>query len=63
MAPGPPSRRGFGSRVLQATVRDPLGGQVAKGWPPEGLECRITLPLDRITGREGSVADARVPAD
>ena len=60
---GPPSRRGFGSRVLQATLRDQLGGQAEKHWLPEGLECRITLPLDRITSQEGSVPDAMVPAD
>ncbi|RYJ03744.1 MAG: PAS domain S-box protein [Acetobacteraceae bacterium] len=46
---GPPSRRGFGSRVLQATMRDQLGGQVEQFWLPAGLECSITLPLDRIS--------------
>ncbi len=45
---GPPTRRGFGSRVLQATLRDQLGGRVEQCWLPGGLECRIDLPLDRI---------------
>jgi PAS domain S-box-containing protein len=42
---GPPGRRGFGSRVLDATLRAQLGGTVALDWNPAGLACRIALPL------------------
>jgi two-component sensor histidine kinase len=42
---GPPTRRGFGTRVLDATIRQQLGGSVAKAWPAAGLVCTITLPL------------------
>lgn len=42
---GPPRRRGFGSRVLEATVRGQLGGQLSLGWRPEGLLCHILIPL------------------
>ena len=45
---GPPARRGFGTRVLRATVEDQLGGQVEKRWPPEGLECDLAIPVERI---------------
>ncbi len=41
----PPTRRGFGSRVLDATIRQQLGGSVALAWPPEGLACTLTVPL------------------
>ncbi len=41
----PPTRRGFGSRVLDATIRQQLGGSVTLDWPPEGLVCRLTVPL------------------
>ena len=41
----PPTRRGFGTRVLDATIRQQLGGRVAQHWPPEGLLCLLTVPL------------------
>jgi PAS domain S-box-containing protein len=43
----PPTRRGFGSRVLEATLRDQLGGRVSREWRPGGLVCGIELPLAR----------------
>jgi PAS domain S-box-containing protein len=48
---GPPARRGFGSRLVEATVRDQLGGQVRMDWNPAGLLCRIEAPLRRILAR------------
>jgi PAS domain S-box-containing protein len=44
---GPPPRRGFGTRVLEATIRRQLGGDLQQSWRAEGLLCEITLPLDR----------------
>ena len=43
---GPPERRGFGSRVLDATVRHQLGGRVRSRWEPAGLVHEIELPLE-----------------
>jgi two-component sensor histidine kinase len=40
----PPDRRGFGSRLIERGVQE-LGGVVAKDWRPEGLDCRIEIPL------------------
>jgi PAS domain S-box-containing protein len=45
---GPPRRRGFGSRVIEATVRDQLRGEVSFSWPPAGLVCEIDIPLHRV---------------
>ncbi|WP_439594371.1 type II toxin-antitoxin system ParD family antitoxin [Falsiroseomonas sp.] len=45
--PPVPARRGFGSRVLEATVRGQLSGQLTLDWRREGLDCRIELPLGR----------------
>ena len=45
---GPPERRGFGSRVVEATVRDQLRGEVSCTWPPTGLVCEIDIPLHRM---------------
>jgi two-component sensor histidine kinase len=42
---GPPTRHGFGSRVLNGTLRSQLGGSVSMAWLPTGLVCTIELPL------------------
>ena len=42
-----PGRRGFGSRVIETTVRNQLGGQLEQDWTPAGLVCTMALPLDR----------------
>jgi two-component sensor histidine kinase len=44
----PPRRRGFGTRVVDASVRDQLGGQVRRRWCRQGLVCVLTLPLERV---------------
>lgn len=41
----PPEGRGFGSRVLDGTMRQQLGGTVALDWARTGLVCDIALPL------------------
>jgi two-component sensor histidine kinase len=43
----PPTRRGFGSRLLEATLKDQLGGKLERDWRPGGLVCTIELPLAR----------------
>lgn len=47
---GPPTRAGFGSRVIQATICGQLGGRVERDWTPEGLACELALPLERVCG-------------
>jgi two-component sensor histidine kinase len=44
----PPERRGFGSRVIRATIVNQLGGQVRFDWLPEGLRCELTVAADRL---------------
>lgn len=46
----PPSRQGFGHRVIAASARQ-LGGEVRLSFPPDGVECHMILPRS---------ADARV---
>ncbi len=41
---GPPSRRGFGSSMIERTVERQLRGRVTFGWHPHGLRCEISLP-------------------
>jgi PAS domain S-box-containing protein len=40
----PPTRRGFGTRVLDTMIRGQLKGEMRVDWRPEGLVCEITLP-------------------
>jgi PAS domain S-box-containing protein len=44
----PPERRGFGSTVVEATVRGQLGGRAEFAWEVQGLGCDITLPAAKV---------------
>jgi PAS domain S-box-containing protein len=46
----PPTSRGFGTRSLMASVETQLGGQALFDWLPEGLVCRLEMPLIRKSG-------------
>lgn len=46
-----PSRRGFGSRLIQRNVRHDLAGEIDLVYAPSGLTAELTVPLDgRQTG-------------
>jgi two-component sensor histidine kinase len=55
---GSPARRGFGSRVLQATVEGQLGGRVSLDWRAEGLSAILVVQL-----REGVAVEPPTAAD
>jgi PAS domain S-box-containing protein len=40
----PPTRKGFGTHVMQAMIRAHEGGDVRLNWHTEGLRCEFTLP-------------------
>jgi PAS domain S-box-containing protein len=40
-----PSRRGFGSRVLQGTIQGQLSGTLSFSWEATGLVCEMGVPL------------------
>ena len=40
----PPTRQGFGMRVMEAMIRDQLSGELRFDWRPGGIVCEITLP-------------------
>lgn len=46
--PGAPARRGFGTRVIEATVRGQLGGTMGRHWESTGLIVEVDLPLARV---------------
>ena len=42
---GVPAHSGFGSKLIQQTVRHELSGTVESIFAPDGLHCTIGLPL------------------
>jgi two-component sensor histidine kinase len=53
----PPARQGFGSRVVDATIRGQLGGSIAMDWSPGGLACCLRLPLAGPVAEEPPIPD------
>ena len=43
---GAPKSRGFGSRVLDGTLRNQLGGRIWLAWEASGLICEVEVPLE-----------------
>jgi len=41
----PPTRRGFGSRLLERGLAAELGGEVVVAYEPEGVVCTMNVPL------------------
>jgi two-component sensor histidine kinase len=41
----PPERRGFGSRLIERSLRGALRGSAELEFAPDGLRCRLDLPL------------------
>ncbi|HEV7455881.1 MAG TPA: PAS domain S-box protein [Roseococcus sp.] len=53
---GPPTRRGFGATLIEATMRRQLGGEMHLDWRPEGLRAQMDLPAEHLRWQGGSVA-------
>jgi PAS domain S-box-containing protein len=47
----PPTRRGFGSTLLERVLGGQLGGTVDVSYPPEGVRVRIQAPIAKPGGR------------
>jgi two-component sensor histidine kinase len=43
----PPSRQGFGTRVVGRVVND-LNGKLQLDWNSEGVACEIIVPIDQL---------------
>lgn len=48
---GPPVARGFGSRMIDATIRQQLGGWLNCNWSPGGLHCEMGFALGSAASR------------
>lgn len=47
----PPTRRGFGSRLIDEGIPYELDGEVSLAFPPSGATCTIDVPLDEAVSR------------
>ncbi|CAN5742512.1 hypothetical protein BH11PSE1_BH11PSE1_04880 [soil metagenome] len=41
-----PTRKGFGSRLIERSLRGELGGEAMLEYRADGIHCRVVLPLD-----------------
>ncbi len=48
----PPSRKGFGSRLIERGLAAELGGSVQLAFPDGGVVCTIDAPLPSVGVRE-----------
>ena len=45
----PPSRRGFGSQLIERVLAAELRGEVRLKFPPQGVRCVMDMALDRLS--------------
>jgi two-component sensor histidine kinase len=56
-----PERRGFGCQLIERSVAHELDGMVRLEFPPEGVRCRIEVPLQSSPGsRDGGRGDPQL---
>ncbi len=55
----PPSRKGFGSRLIESALAAELGGEVRLAFHPDGVVCDIRAPLEQVQAEGLSVARRR----
>jgi PAS domain S-box-containing protein len=42
-----PSSQGFGTKILNASIKHQIGGNVVWDWRPSGLHCTVQVPIER----------------
>jgi PAS domain S-box-containing protein len=56
-----PERFGFGTRLVDMTLRHQLGGELTRSWEPEGLEVCLSAPTGQLVAADDGTAG--VPVD
>lgn len=46
----PPTRKGFGSRLIERGLAGAVGGEVTIAYPPEGVTCTLVAPVSGFAG-------------
>ena len=52
-----PSSQGFGTKIMNASIKHQIGGNVAWDWRPSGLRCTLQIPA----GTDGHAGPISVP--
>lgn len=47
-AAAPPTKRGFGTRVVVANIEQDLGGRATFNWRSDGLKCTLSVPRTHV---------------
>lgn len=42
----PPTTQGFGTKIMNASIKHQIGGNVALDWRPTGLHCTLQVPIE-----------------
>ncbi|UVF21605.1 PAS domain S-box protein [Microvirga terrae] len=50
----PPTRRGFGTRLIERGLAQDLGGSVRLSYEPAGIVCTMNVPLNAADGKAGT---------
>jgi two-component sensor histidine kinase len=50
----PPTRRGFGTRLIERSLAQDLGGSVHLSYKPAGVVCTMNVPLGAADGGAGT---------
>lgn len=48
--PNEPRNFGFGTKLVDVSLRQQLRGELVRRWKPEGLEVCVSAPVDQLTG-------------
>src|SRR5690606_20824281 len=48
----PPTKKGFGTKVIEASIGAQLGGRIEHDWRRSGLKCTFSLPMSHFSTRE-----------
>src|SRR6202023_673998 len=55
-----PSAKGFGTRIILASIEQQLRGQANFEWRPEGLHCVFSIPLSNMEDAEYLESQANI---
>jgi two-component sensor histidine kinase len=61
-APKRVQKAGFGSRLINTVIERQMSGEIRRDYQPDGLKCRLSVPLTHERWPEGSVPEEDAPA-
>jgi two-component sensor histidine kinase/DNA-binding response OmpR family regulator len=53
-----PTSQGFGTKIINASIKGQIGGRVLFDWRPEGLHCTIAVPHGEAVGAAATAGDS-----